>query len=491
MTLLKYIIHQSKLNLLLALLVFSVVAKAQILTSSPYSRYGLGELNLPTFANSAALGGSFIAYQQDSAVPFFINVANPAGLSGIKFTALELGAQVQFTKISSSTLSLKKKNTNFSYGALAFPLRKISGGGAFGIMPYSSVGYKINSTSEDPNVGTLKYNFEGDGGINKVFLATGFKPFKSNLTKFYKSDRYDTLYAYKQTQKIKNIKFAKQLISELAIGASANYLFGTINQTTDIILPNSLLYYNTKRQRSFQVNDFTFNFGLQTNFTIDSAKYQGSDTLKKGKRIELKEKIKIGTGFYLNTPSSISAKQSNIIYNYNLDGFGVERPKDTVLNSQDNKGEIKLPLEMGIGFSVKKGDKLTFLVDGAITNWSGFKYFNTPSTNFKNSYRASVGINYVPNKRAYGFSNYYKKVQYRIGASYTNGYLDLKNTTIKNYAVTAGLGLPVGNGIALVNISAQYGKMGTISNNLLQEEYVRLIIGFTFNDLWFRRFKYD
>jgi hypothetical protein len=82
-------------------------------------------------------------------------------------------------------------------------------------------------------------------------------------------------------------------------------------------------------------------------------------------------------------------------------------------------------------------------------------------------------------------------VHYRIGASYTNGYLDLKNTAIKNYAVTAGLGLPVGNGIALVNISAQYGKMGTISNNLLQEEYVRLIIGFTFNDLWFRRFKYD
>lgn len=488
---LKHILHKTTITTILALVLFTLSVKAQILTSSPYSRYGLGELNLSTFANTSALGGSFIAYQQDSTAPFFINVANPAGLSGLKFTALELGAQMQFTKISSSQLSLKKKNTNFSYGSLAFPIRKIGGAGAFGIMPYSSVGYKINSTTEDANIGTLKYNFQGDGGINKVFLATGFRPFKNNLSKFYSSDRYDTLRAHKASQKVKNIKFCKQLISELSLGASANYLFGTINQTTDIILPNNLLYFNTKRQRSFQINDFTFNFGLQTHFIIDSVKYHGPDTLKKGKRVELKEKIKVGIGFYANTPSSIRAKQSNIIYNYNLDGFGVERPKDTVLNSQDNKGRIKLPLEMGVGFSIKKGEKLTFLIDGSITNWSGYQYFDTPNTNLKNSFRASAGLNYVPYKRSYGFSNYYKKVQYRVGVSYTDGYLDLKNTNIKNYAITAGLGLPVGNSSAMVNISAQYGKMGTVSNNLLQEEYVRLIFGFTFNDFWFRKYRFD
>ena len=197
----------------------------------------------------------------------------------------------------------------------------------------------------------------------------------------------------------------------------------------------------------------------------------------------------------MNTPSAINAKQSNIIYNYSIDGFGIERSKDTILNSQDRGGKITLPLEMGIGFSIRKGEKLTVLLDAATTNWSGFKYFETPNNEFKNSYRVSTGLNYVPNKLAYGSSNYIKRIQYRLGASYTNGYLDLKNTMISNYFVSAGLGLPVGIGrfddIAIVNISAQYGKMGTVTNNLLQEEYVRLVLGFTFNKRWFIKYKYD
>ena len=45
---------------------------SQILTSSPYSRYGLGELNLQTFATPAAMGGSFIAYHQDTIVHFLL-----------------------------------------------------------------------------------------------------------------------------------------------------------------------------------------------------------------------------------------------------------------------------------------------------------------------------------------------------------------------------------------------------------------------------------
>ena len=157
---------------------------AQILTSSPYSRYGIGEPNQQNFALTQAMGGSFAAHYQDSVAPFFINIANPAGLAGLKLTVLELGGQFQTTKISSSSISSNKTNTNFSYGALAFPLRKIAGGASFGIMPHSTVGYKITSQAQDPTVGTMNYEFEGVGGINKVFLGTGFKPFNKNLSRF-------------------------------------------------------------------------------------------------------------------------------------------------------------------------------------------------------------------------------------------------------------------------------------------------------------------
>ena len=484
----KHISLAKKTALTAAFMSLSCVSVSQILTSSPYSRYGLGEINLQTFANSAAMGGSFIAHHQDTIAPFFINVANPASLAGLRLSTFELGGQAQFTKIINSASSINKKNINFSYASVGFPLRRL-GGAAFGIMPYSTVGYKITSTQNVAAIGDMTYVFQGDGGINKVFLGTGIKPFKNNLNKFSNSDKYDTIIKYGQSKKLKNIKFLKQLISEFSIGATGNYLFGSINQTTDVIYPGSITYFNTKRQRSIQVSDFTFNGGIQTHFTIDSVKAKG------GKRRILNQKIIIGMGFFVNTPMGIKAKQSNTIYNYSLDGLGVERAKDTLLNSQDIPGNITLPLEMGFGLSVKKGEKLTVLIDAATTNWSGFKYFETPSTDFKNTYRVSAGLNFVPNKLAYGSSNYIRRIQYRLGVSYSDGYLDLKNTSISNYFVSAGLGLPVGIGrfddIAIVNISAQYGRMGTITNNLLQEDYVRLVLGFTFNKRWFIKYKYN
>lgn len=495
---------------IIALLSFCNFYNAQILTSSPYSRYGLGELNLQTLASSAAMGGSFIAlHQDDSIAPFFINVANPAGLAGLRLSTLELGGQAQFTTIRDNSSSIKKKNINFSYGTIAMPVKRV-GAIAFGIMPYSTMGYKIKTTEENTQVGTISYIFQGDGGINKAFLGGGFKPFRRQSIKFYNSSRADTLIKYKQTNKYKQIKFGKQLLSELSLGVMANYLFGTTNQVTDVVYPGTITYYNVKRQRSTQINDFSINTGLQTHFTIDSIKTKKyryfltdssanakKDSIRiKNYRRALKQKIKIGFGAFANLPMTINAKQNNIIYNYSLDGFGVERPKDTVLNSQDLKGKITLPLEIGAGLSIKKGEKLTVLLDGALTNWSNFKYFNTPNTTFQNSYRVSAGLSYTPNKIIRGFSNYYKRVQYRLGVSYSNGFIELKNTAISNSFVSAGLGLPVGFGrlddeIGVVNISAQYGKTGTISNGLLQEDFYRIVVGFTFNKRWFIQYKYD
>ena len=470
-----------------------VTAQSQNLTSSPYSRYGLGEINQQSFATSQAMGGSFIAWHQDTLAPFFINPANPASLSGIRLSAFELGGQAQFTTIRNQNDFIKKQNLNFSYGSVAFPIKRF-GGAAFGIMPYSTVGYKITSKDEDPNIGTMTYIFQGTGGVNKAFIATGIKPLYNQLNKFYNSERKDTLVKYQRAAKFKRVKFAKELLSQLSLGASANYLFGNIYQSTNAIYPSSTTYFNAKRERSTYVSDFIFNAGIQTHFSIDSVRNFGKK-VNGAKRRDLKQKIKIGVGAYANIPGSINAKQSNIIYNYNIDGFGIERPKDTILKSQDVLGSITMPFEVGVGLSIKKGEKFMMLLDASRTNWSEFSYFGTASANFKNSYRYSLGINYSPNKMAFGTSNYYKRMQYRLGLSYSDGYIDLKQTSITNYAITAGLGFPVGLGrfddISMVNVSVQYGKLGTTSNSLLQEDYYRIILGFTFNKRWFIKYKYD
>lgn len=491
---------QKTLTFSLFLLILSFNTFAQSLTSSPYSRYGFGELNTQSFAAQSAMGNCFIAYQQDSIAPFFINTANPAGLSGIKLTILELGGQAQFSNISSSSTKIYKTNTNFSYGSVAFPIKKI-GGAAFGIMPYSTSGYKITSLQEEA-AGTMTYIYKGDGGLSKAFIGTGIKPFMSKEYRFYSSNLADTLTKYQRVNRYKFYKFGNQIISNISIGASANYIFGTINQTTDVIYPSQVLYFNAKRQRSTQVSDFTINGGIQTHFTIDSVKNRSRESSdRQNKKVALKERILIGTGFYINSPMNLNAVQNNIIYNYAIDGGGNEKPKDTLLNLQNVSGSIKLPLEMGIGLSIKKGDKLTVLLDGSITNWSGYKNFEALNSELKNSYKISTGLNYVPNKLAFGSANYIKRIQYRIGGSFSNGYLDLKNTRVNHYFVSLGLGLPVGaakydargrcDEIGVVNLSVQVGRNGTTTNQLLKEEFIKFNLGFTFNKRWFIKYKYD
>ncbi|MBK6521426.1 MAG: hypothetical protein IPG08_03360 [Sphingobacteriaceae bacterium] len=123
-----------------------------------------------------------------------------------------------------------------------------------------------------------------------------------------------------------------------------------------------------------------------------------------------------------------------------------------------------------------------------------FDYANT----LKNNMRTSIGFNYVPDKYVLGKGTYFKRTQYRAGAFYNSGYLDINKTLIKTYGVSAGLSLPVGirTGTGLVNIGVQYGVTGTQNNGLIKENFLRVNFGFTFNstyleDLWFRKFKYD
>jgi len=43
----------------------------------------------------------------------------------------------------------------------------------------------------------------------------------------------------------------------------------------------------------------------------------------------------------------------------------------------------------------------------------------------------------------------------------------------------------------MVNVSMEFGQMGTTTNGLIKETYGRVVLGFTINDRWFQRFKYN
>lgn len=344
----------------------------QINTFSPYSRFGLGELNQTTFAHNQAMAGTCIALKPDSLFPIMINTGNPASYSLIKFATFEVGGNFIVSNFSSSTAKVNKWNTNFNYGSLGFPIRR-NGGAAFGIIPYTNVGYNMQSINDEPNIGSVTYNYNGEGGFNKVFLGYGFMPFKSRLTRF--RQKYNTKLAdpsYKLSSGSYKFKeLMSEIASDLSIGANGNYIFGSTLNWADVRYPNSLTYLNTVRERITRINDFTGNFGVQTGFTIDSVKARTKD----GQRMKraLSEKVKFTFGYYMAIGNSVKAKYDLVSYNYFLAANGSIISKDTVVKNLDQEGRITLPVEQGFGIGIKKGEKLNVVLDYAITDWSKFK----------------------------------------------------------------------------------------------------------------------
>ena len=65
---------QNKLDIksfIIVLVFFASTAVAQKYTSSPYSRFGIGQITNRTLAQSNAMGGSFVALKNDSLLPVF------------------------------------------------------------------------------------------------------------------------------------------------------------------------------------------------------------------------------------------------------------------------------------------------------------------------------------------------------------------------------------------------------------------------------------
>ncbi len=574
-------------------IILTLHVNSQNLTSSPYSRYLLGQIHSQNFAVVSAMGGAGIAFVQDSAAPNFINFENPAALSSLKLTTFEAGGIYQNTNITSLKSSATKVNTNFAYAAIGFPISTI-GGAAFGILPYSSVGYEISSNSLTI-AGNTKYNYNGEGGLNKLFAGIGLKLFKNQVSKYYKKAKLISQMPDKPTL---GPKLGYDLLSQLSLGASANYLFGNISQNNTVAFIDNSKMYNARKETSTQISGINFNFGLQTGFTIDSvwvtvrsdknlvtrqkaaltekidsvwvtvrndknlvtrqkaaliektdsvwvnlrsdknlitrqkiALIEKIDTVwvnarndenvvtrQKAALIEkidsvwvnvrsdknlvtrqkaaLTEKINISFGFFSNLNSTLGSLKSEVYSNYVTDGYGNIINRDTTAVSILNKeSTITLPFEIGAGLSIKYGDRLTSLFDITSANWSSYKFNNESVAEATNSIKYSFGLFYKPSKLTPEKTGYFNRAQYRFGAFYNSGYLTLQNTKLSHMNISLGIGLPLGRSktedASMLNLTAQYGVYGTTSNNLIQENYFKVIVGVTFSSRWFVKYKHD
>jgi hypothetical protein len=227
-----------KSGVILFILFASVIsAGAQTTTSSPYSRYGIGDLQFGGFVKNLGMGG--LSYGVRS--PFNINISNPASYTDLALTTFELGANATFLELKNDSAKGAEDNSSFGYFALGFPVKAKKWGMSFGLLPYSNIGYSISK--EEVNEAGDKRNllFTGEGGLNQFYIGN-----------------------------------AIQVTKGLTAGVNAAFLFGTMNQSRRIYFPDGG-YINSRVTDENSVSDFYFTFGLQQ--TFDSLVLAKSDSL--------------------------------------------------------------------------------------------------------------------------------------------------------------------------------------------------------------------
>ena len=161
-------VHKIKIVVLLSLI--STGLFGQINTYSPYSRFGLGELAKPGNGQNISMGSTGAAYRSANA----INNLNPASYTALDTLSFlfDFGMTASNTIYQSDSLTTSLKNMNIHHISLAFPITKWWKA-SVGINPYSAVGYSImDDSEEDVNMGQIKKNFEGNGGLNQFYMGS-------------------------------------------------------------------------------------------------------------------------------------------------------------------------------------------------------------------------------------------------------------------------------------------------------------------------------
>lgn len=422
--------HKKIIGVLL-LATLTAPSLAQNNTNSPYTRYGYGQLSDQSFGNSKAMGGTAFGLRDGS----HINASNPASYTAIdSLTFLfDGGLTLQNMNITDGTTKINTKNSSFDYMAVQF---RTSRHAAFslGLLPFSNVGYnfgannKINNPDDPSQIINSRYSSFGDGGLHQFYLGGGYSPFKS-----------------------------------LSFGANISYLFGSVNRALTVTFPddNTITGYN--ELDNFRIRDFKFDLGLQ--YT---------------QKLNKKDALTLGLVF---TPG------------HSLNSEATKIRTTSVSDTTNLNNSFDLPTMFGAGLTYVHSDNLTIGFDYSLQKWGKADFFGQKTLCDRSRY--SLGAEYVPNRLK---RNYFNRIRYRVGAFYSDPYIKVDNGNPnpelwskgpKEYGISAGFGLPLFNTKSILNLSAQYVKVKADTKSLINENYLKICVGITFNERWFAKWKME
>ena len=435
----------SRFILLLFIAAFAFKAQAQstATTSSPYSSFGLGDYTPPLLPQTEAMGGIGTAINRINGYNN-INPLNPASYGLINFTAIDAGIYSSIVTLNQTgQTGVVNANFRLSHVVFAIPVTKHSAL-SFGLLPYTQVGYNYKITNSNFGSGTavdtntVNYLYTGNGGLSKAYFGYGY-----------------------------------HLGKHLLIGANVSYIFGNIQNFTSTEVQDLYGIINSRTEQSNSIRGINYDYGLQYSVDFGDTRH-------------------LTFGYSGSAASNLSSVSTYIVSQYTISSAGNENvATDSLVNDEAAKTKIKLPLMNHFGISFQSEQKFLVGADYTMAKWSALTIDGT-NAGLQDSKTFNIGGQITPNANA--LRNVFARTDYRAGFKYEDTYLHPFGTDIKSYAVTFGFGLPLApnnTSFYKINFAAEIGQRGTLAAGLVKENYINIRLGFTLNDRWFQRFRFE
>lgn len=423
--------------------IFTLQINAQEGTASPYSFYGIGSSKFKGTVENRSMGG--LSIYTDSV---HVNLRNPASYAGrnlqvwnnenrpVKFS---VGGSHSSVNLKSETSKGSTASTTFDYLAINVPMGKFGFG--ISLMPFTSVGYKLESTNEN---GNLTNRFSGKGGVNKAVFGIGY-----------------------------------QISKTFSIGVDAQYNFGSIENSAIIYRfdnDNTPISNQSKESNRSDLSGLNINLGLS---------YKGM----------LTDKLEFVSGITYTPESTLTSKNVRELSTIITTSSGLEAPISTISVDLEslNLEEVDLLIPSKFSFGAGLGAPRKWFV-GAEYETQKTSEFSNPLYNigdatYEDASRISVGGFFIPQYNSY--TSYFKRVVYRAGFRQEKTGLNINGESVNEFGMSFGVGIPLRGGLSSANLGFEVGKRGTTNSNLIQENFINLHISLSLNDRWFEKRKYN
>ncbi|KGN88881.1 hypothetical protein HQ45_09450 [Porphyromonas crevioricanis] len=415
--------------LLAGLLVCASLSAQSNSSESPYTRFGLGRFDPSGHASNRGMGGLGIGIRDARAV----NPMNPASYSAVDSLTFifDLGASAGFYWAKEGSHSSTRKLGNFEYATMLFPVTKYAGV-SLGILPLATAGYQYGSVQPIEGLDKQNYTriYQGTGNLNNLYIGAAIEP-----------------------------------IEGLSVGANFSYLFGT---------------YNHSRRVSYSVGT-ALDPTISSRLELDALR--GKIGLQYAWQLANRRRIVFGATY--DTSVKFKSKlftEQFLISNQQI----VEHLHgDTVRGT----GLYTAPEMYGLGVSVDFSPRLIAGVDLQYGRWSDASFYKS-QCEYQDQWRIAIGGQYIPNAEEIHST---KQLRYRAGLSLGNSYLKLPTTKgsegYHQLGLSAGIAFPLVDRRSFVQMSLEYDRLIPTNKDMISEHSLRLTLGLTFNEGWFRKLK--